>query len=104
MRACLEDRFKRLAYFSKSWHCEYSQTTARILLTVQHRPSHEDQQSQMNDSDTITILARARDDSSSLMWLRDAESTRTVTSIASENMEMLDKTFDFDELIGFRIF
>jgi hypothetical protein len=58
-----------------------------------------DQEKQMVDSDTITILARARDSSSSLLWLRDAESTRTVTSIATDNMETLDKTFDFDELI-----
>lgn len=45
------------------------------------------------------VLNRARDDTSSLLWLRDAESTRTVTSIATDNLETLDVKFDFDELI-----
>jgi hypothetical protein len=63
------------------------------------RPTTREQEDQIADSDTITVLAQARDSSSSLLWLRDAESTRTVTSIASENMDALDRTFDFDELV-----
>jgi hypothetical protein len=53
----------------------------------------------MDRFETTSILNQARDNSSSLLWLRDAESARTVTSLATENLETVDMTFDFDELI-----
>lgn len=53
----------------------------------------------MDRFETNSILNHARDSSSSLLWLRDAESARTVTSLATENLETVDMTFDFDELI-----
>lgn len=53
----------------------------------------------MDRFETTSILNQARDSSSSLLWLRDAESARTVTSLATENLETVDMTFNFDELI-----
>jgi hypothetical protein len=53
----------------------------------------------MDRFETTSVLNYARDSSSSLLWLRDAESDRTITSLATENMETVDMTFDFDELI-----
>jgi hypothetical protein len=49
--------------------------------------------------ETTSVLNQVRDSSSSLLCLRDAESARTVTSLATENLETVDMTFDFDELI-----
>jgi hypothetical protein len=45
------------------------------------------------------VLNHARDSSSSLLWLRDMESDRTITSLATENLETLETTFDFDMLV-----
>src|SRR2546423_6627427 len=69
------------------------------LLITGDRSSPKQQDAFINNKRSSVILNRARDDTSSLMWLWDAESTRTVTSIATDNLETLDMKFDFDELI-----
>jgi hypothetical protein len=40
-----------------------------------------------------------KDDTSSLLWLRDAESCGTYRSVVNENLELIDMMFDFDQEI-----
>lgn len=70
-----------------------------LLLQILTLPSQTEQKDQIHSFETTSILNQARDRSSSLLWLRDSESAKTITSIETENMETLDMTFDFDELI-----
>ncbi|KAL8641515.1 MAG: hypothetical protein Q9228_001678 [Teloschistes exilis] len=51
------------------------------------------------------IVPQARDDSSSLLWLRDDESLGTRRSVCTENSDFLDFSFSFDEeIFGSRIY
>ena len=47
----------------------------------------------------IEIITRARDDCSSLLFLRDDESLQTRRSICTQNSERLDDSFIFDDEI-----
>lgn len=70
-----------------------------LLLQILTLPSKKEQADQIQSFETSSVLIHARDTSSSLLWLRDSESARTVTSTFTEDMETLDRKFDFDELI-----
>ena len=50
----------------------------------------------LQKSNNLEIITKIRDETSSLLWLRDDESQCTRKSICTENSELLDSSFTFD--------
>lgn len=64
-----------------------------------HSQSLSEQQVILQYSANRDIITKARDDTSSLLWLRDDESHGTRKSTCTENSELLDSSFIFDSEI-----
>lgn len=58
--------------------------------------SQSEQTALLQNSDNREIIITVRDETSSLLWLRDDESQCTRKSICTENSERLDSSFTFD--------
>ena len=58
--------------------------------------SQSEQTSLLQNSSNREIITKVRDETSSLLWLRDDESQCTRNSICTENSERLDSSFTFD--------
>lgn len=59
----------------------------------------------LNAAEHREIFIRVKDDTSSLLFLKDAESTRTSTSTISQNLGAINTTFSFDpEIFGSRVY
>lgn len=55
----------------------------------------------LRSDESRRVFKLVKDDTSSLLWLRDAESCYTQRSAFEETLDMIDSTFDFDrELFG----
>ncbi|KAL3959773.1 hypothetical protein ACCO45_004890 [Purpureocillium lilacinum] len=55
-----------------------------------------DRTAALDDEDNAAVLQRARDDSSSLIWLRDADSRASFVSFQSDTLSRLSMVFGFD--------
>jgi hypothetical protein len=53
----------------------------------------------LQSTESHQLFEQVKDDTSSLLWLRDAESCGTHRSTAVENLELMDIMFDFDHEI-----
>ncbi|KAK3360669.1 hypothetical protein B0T25DRAFT_578543 [Lasiosphaeria hispida] len=63
-------------------------------------PTEGDQNNLLNDSESVRILERARDDSrSSLLWLHDAESPALFISYQTDTLSRLSMVFGFDDAV-----
>ena len=61
--------------------------------------SQSEQTALLQNSNNCEIITKIRDETSSLLWLRDDESQCTRKSICTENSELLDSSFTFDREI-----
>ena len=61
--------------------------------------SQSEQTALLQNSNNREIITKVRDETSSLLWLRDDESQCTRKSICTENSELLDSSFTFDREI-----
>ena len=70
-----------------------------ILLTAIQCRSLYEQRNLLQSDENRKAVALVKDDTSSLLWLRDAESHASLRSISTRNSVMLDTVFDFDHEI-----
>ena len=76
-----------------------------LQLILWNRPCRAEQQTMLDNTETRSILDRAKDASSSLLWLRDSDSFTERGSICSEGSSKLSLRFSFDqEIIGSRAY
>lgn len=61
-----------------------------------YRRNDADRTAALDDEDNAAVLQRARDDSSSLIWLRDADSRASFVSFQSDTLSRLSMVFGFD--------
>ncbi|KAL9599927.1 MAG: hypothetical protein Q9219_003489 [cf. Caloplaca sp. 3 TL-2023] len=68
---------------------------AHFLLNAKDRTQVE-QEALLRRPESVKILSSFRDDSSSLLWLRDDDSSGTQRSMFTERSDLLDNSFAFD--------
>ncbi|ROV98320.1 hypothetical protein VMCG_07188 [Cytospora schulzeri] len=70
-----------------------------LLLTALQCRTTLEQKNMLEMSESRQVFSRVRDETSSLLFLRDAESTGTRRSIGSQNWATVNTTFSFDHEI-----
>ncbi|KAI9701581.1 MAG: hypothetical protein M1836_001637 [Candelina mexicana] len=68
----------------------------QLLLTAMSCRSQSRQAMILQKSNSQEIIRKARDGTSSLLWLRDDESQGTRKSVCTENSDLLESSFAFD--------
>ncbi|KAG8529514.1 uncharacterized protein KY384_006151 [Bacidia gigantensis] len=69
----------------------------QLLLTALQCRSQSEQMTLLEQSASRQTIYRARDETSSLLWLHDDESHDTRRSVCTQNSELLDLSFVFDQ-------
>ncbi|KAA6415288.1 MAG: guanine nucleotide-binding subunit alpha [Lasallia pustulata] len=77
-------------------HLNHQTNALNLLLTTFQCRSLSDQGNILRSDESRRVFNLVKDDTSSLLWLRDAESSYSARSTVAENSELLDSTFDFD--------
>lgn len=78
-------------------HLANQSTALNLLLTALNCRSMSEQSTLLQAEENRWVLDRVRDDSSSLLSLRDSASFRSSLTAATEQSHLLDISFDFDE-------
>ncbi|KAI8711006.1 Bud emergence protein 1 [Fusarium sp. LHS14.1] len=68
----------------------------QLLLSVLALTNENEQEKVLNDADSVAVLKKVSDDSSSLLWLRDADSRLSFISMSTDTLSRLSMTFGFD--------
>ncbi|KAI3316616.1 hypothetical protein HD806DRAFT_423298 [Xylariaceae sp. AK1471] len=73
----------------------------QLLLSVALLRREDEQETVLNDADSVRVLETAANRSSSLLWLRDRDSILSLSSLQSDTLSRLSMIFKFDgELLG----
>jgi hypothetical protein len=67
-----------------------------LLTTCWHRSNENEQDKALNEAGNTATLAKASDDSFSLLWLRDADSRLSFQSVTTDGLSRLSQVFPFD--------
>ena len=67
-----------------------------LLLSAIHCRSLSQERTLLQSSESRHVIQRLKDDTSSLLWLRDSESILSRRTVSTCNSKLLDTVFDFD--------
>ena len=76
-----------------------------LLLSAIHCRSLSQGRTLLQSLESRHVIQRLRDDTSSLLWLRDSESILSKKTVSTSNSELLETVFDFDsEVFNTRVY